>query len=303
MTKKILPHQLLVKVEFSGVNRADLAQKAGKYSPPHGHSLELGLEIYGEIVELGSEVQDFKLGDKVFGLVNGGGYAKYCILESSLALLKRDYLLPEYCASIPEAYMTALYNLKIIANLAPEQTVLIHAGASSVGLAMIQVAKLLGSQVLATVRSLHKASICNKLGATTFVIDNYNLLLDKIKDYSNQVDVIIDSVGANYLEANLKLLKPGGKLINIAVMSGNKAPLNLGLLLVKNLTIIGSTLRNQSLRLKTELTTYIKELILPQIRAGQIQLIIDKIFLKSEVELAHKYLEDNKNIGKVLLKH
>ncbi len=290
--------QMLIRVQYSGVNRADLSQKEGKYPAPEGHNPNLGLEVYGVVEKCGIDVIDFIVGDKVFALVNGGGYDNLCIVEEALAIKKPEFLNEEQCAAIPEAYMTAILNLVEIGQLQSGQSVLIHAGASGVGLAAIQLGKLLGAYIIATVRTSEKIAVCKNVGADE--VWQGSSFVDGIK---RDINLTLNPVGGNYIEYDLKILGLGGKLINIGLMAGSQSNINLNLLLRKNIQLIGSTLRNKSNEVKARLTNIIKQLILPAIESGKITIVIDKVFNIEDVESAHEYLKNNQNIGKVLLKH
>lgn len=290
--------QMLVKVQYSGVNRADLSQKEGKYLAPKGHSPNLGLEVYGVVEKCGIDISDFVVGDKIFALVNGGGYDSLCIVEEALAIKKPEFLNEKQCVAIPEAFMTAILNLVEIGQLQSGQSVLIHAGASGVGLAAIQLAKLIGAYVIATVRTSEKIVACKNVGADE--VWQGSIFVDSIKQ---DISLTLNPVGGNYIDYDLQVLGLGGKLISIGLMAGNQSNINLGLLLRKNIQLIGSTLRNKSNEVKARLTNIIKQLILPAIESGKITIVIDKVFNIEDVELAHEYLKNNQNIGKVLLKH
>ncbi len=297
-------NQILVKVQYSGVNRADLSQKEGKYPAPPGHSLILGLEVFGTVIKCGTNVTQVSIDDEIFALVNGGGYADFCVVEESLALKKPTFLTDIECASIPEAFLTAILNIIEIGNLQKGQTILIHAAASGVGLAMIQLSKLIGANIIATVRSATKIAACKTAGANTVLLQEQSpSFAQQLYSSGEQVDLVVDPVGGNYINQDLELLNFGGKLINFGLMGGSITEINLALILRKNIQLIGSTLRNKPNEIKAKLTNIIKQLILPAIQNGKILLVVDRIFDIDEVELAHSYLRKNQNIGKVLLKH
>lgn len=298
---KLESKQLLVKVQYSGVNRADLSQKEGKYQAPVGHNPNLGLEVCGVIERCGVDISEFKVGDEIFALVNGGGYDSLCVVEEALAIKRPAFLMPDQCSAIPEAYMTALLNLVVIGQLKEGQTVLLHAAASGVGLAAIQLAKLIGAYVIATVRSVKKVKACQDAGADEILIqDGQASFANNIK---REVNLVLDPAGGHYIDQDLQVLALSGKLINIGLMAGSQSNINLALLLRKNIQLIGSTLRNKSNEIKAQLTNMIKQLILPAIASGKIKIGIDKVFAIEDVELAHDYLKNNQNIGKILLKH
>ncbi|WP_410497631.1 NAD(P)H-quinone oxidoreductase [Chitinibacter sp. S2-10] len=291
--------QLLVKVAAAGVNRADLMQAQGKYPPPPGESAILGLEIAGEVVAFGQGVTDFKVGDKVFGLVAGGAYAGYCLLEQSLSVLQPNTLGAIAAASLPEAWMTAWFNLIEIGKLQAGQRVLIHAGASGVGAAAIQLAKSLGAWVSVTCGSPQKQAFCRSLGADLAINYREQDFAAEIKA-AGGVDLILDSVGGAYLAGNQRCLNSDGLMIVIGLLGGVEAQLNLGLLLVKRQRIAGSTLRSQPLVVKARLAQALREQIVPHL-GQQFQLTLDRTFALNEVAAAHDYLAQNRNLGKVVL--
>jgi len=291
--------QLLVKVNAAGVNRADIVQREGHYPPPPGASPILGLEIAGEVVEAGEHCR-FKPGDAVFGLVGGGAYAEYALLDDALAIPKPDWLDWAEAASLPEAWMTALLNLTEVGQLQAGESFLTHAGASGVGAAAIQLAKLLGAKAYASAGSADKLAFCRKLGADAAF--NYKELPgfgQWIKEQGG-VDLVLDPVGASHINENITALRRDGRLVVIGVMGGANAQLNLGQLLVKRLRVQGSTLRSQPLEVKARLAQRLAER-LEDFRAGRLQLTLDRRFALADVAAAHRYMESNANLGKIVL--
>jgi NADPH2:quinone reductase len=297
--------QLLVKVAAAGLNRADLVQASGKYPPPPGESEILGLEIAGEVVALGEGVSEFAIGDKVFGLVAGGAYAEYCLLDQSLACLQSNTLSAAEAASLPEAWMTAWLNLIEIGQLqlngkSAGQRVLIHAGASGVGAAAIQLAKACGAWVAVTTSSPEKQAFCRALGA--------DLVIDyRAQDFAAEVkaaggaDLILDTVGGSYLAGNQRCLNLDGQMIVIGLLGGAEAQLNVGLLLVKRQRITGSTLRSLPIARKAALTEALRTQVLPRIATGEFKITLNRCFTLGEAAAAHDYLASNRNLGKVVL--
>lgn len=294
-------HEVLVKVHAAGVNRADIAQREGHYPPPPGASPILGLEVAGEVVALGAKTRRFSIGDAVFGLVPGGGYAQYVCMAEELALYKPAQFSFIEAASLPEATMTAWLNLVEIGRLAATQRVCIHAGASGVGLAAIQLAKLLGAYVMTTVGSPRKVDMCRKLGADMVI--NYTTTPDFASAglAPGGVDLVLDCVGGSYLAQNIKLLNRDGHLVVIAFLGGRFAELDFAQLLGKRLTIQGSTLRNQPAEVKARLTQAMADRVVPRYLDGTLQFTIDRVFPWREVQAAHLYMESNQNIGKIIL--
>ena len=292
--------QLLVQVMAAGINRADIVQRDGHYPPPPGASAILGLEIAGVVQEV-DEGGRFQPGDAVFGLVAGGAYAEFAILEEALAIAKPDELSWVEAASLPEAWMTAWLNLVQVGKVKAGDNVLIHAGASGVGACAIQLGRLLGAHPFASAGSADKLQFCRQMGAEQAF--NYKQLphfARQVKDWGG-VDMILDPVGASYLAENLACLKQDGRLVNIGIMGGGKAELNLGLVLMKRLSIIGSTLRSQPLAVKAPLAQALASTILPAIANGSIRTTVDSCFPWQQVADAHAYMESNANLGKVVL--
>ena len=292
--------QLLVQVMAAGVNRADIVQRSGHYPPPPGASSILGLEVAGVVVEADADSR-FQEGDAVFGLIAGGGYAEYAVLDEALAIAKPDAMSWVEAASLPEVWMTAWLNLVQVGQLQAGQNILIHAGASGVGATAIQLARWLGAHPFASAGSADKLAFCQQLGAEQ--VFNYKSLpafSATIKEWGG-VDMILDPVGASYLAENMASLKQDGRLVNIGLMGGSKSELNLGLLLVKRLSLIGSTLRSQPLAAKARLAQALAQEVLPALLAGQLQLTLDSSYPWQQAAEAHAHMEANANLGKVVL--
>ena len=292
--------QLLVQVMAAGINRADIVQRDGHYPPPPGASSILGLEIAGVVVEADADSR-FQCGDAVFGLVAGGAYAEFALLDEVLAIAKPDSLSWVEAASLPEAWMTAWLNLVQVGKVKAGDNVLIHAGASGVGACAIQLARLLGAQPFASAGSEDKLRFCQDMGAVqSFNYKTTPGFAHLIKDWGG-VSMILDPVGASYLAENIASLKQDGRLVNIGIMGGGKAELNLGLVLMKRLSIIGSTLRSQPLSAKAPLAQALAETIVPAILAGTLKTAVDSCFPWQQAANAHAYMESNANLGKVVL--
>lgn len=295
-------HEIRVKVKATALNRADLLQREGKYPPPPGESPIMGLEIAGEVEKLGSEVQKWKLGDRVCGLLAGGGYAEYVTLHEDMAMPIPENLDFLAAAAIPEAFLTAFQALVWIADLKTNEKVLIHAGASGVGTAALQLVHLLGATVYVTA-SADKHALCSALGARKCIDYKTQDFATAIKEYTEGrgVDVVLDFLGASYLERNLQALAIDGRMVMLAVMGGTQTGINLGQVLMKRLRIQGSTLRARSLAYKTELTKAFMELTWSHFANGQLYPVVDKVFDWEDVAQAHLYMEANKNQGKIVL--
>ncbi|MGL6047970.1 MAG: NAD(P)H-quinone oxidoreductase [Vogesella sp.] len=293
------PGQLRVRVLAAGINRADIVQRQGHYPPPKGASPVLGLEIAG-MVDAVNGPSRFQEGDAVFGLVAGGAYAEYALLDSSAALPKPDLMSWAEAASLPEAWMTAWFNLVDIAALQPGETVLVHAGASGVGAAAIQLASLLGARVVASASSEEKRQFCRSLGADEVIDSRQPGFAANLKAQGG-VDVVLDPVGAALFDDNIAVLKPDGRLVVIGIMGGSSATLNLGLLLVKRLRLLGSTLRSQPEAVKARLAAALEAEVLPALADGRARITLDSVYPLAAVADAHRYVEDNRNLGKVVL--
>ncbi|WP_233163942.1 NAD(P)H-quinone oxidoreductase [Chromobacterium sp. ASV23] len=294
------PGKLLVRVMAAGVNRADLMQREGRYPPPPGASPLMGLEVAGWVEEA-ADGSAFQPGDAVFGLVEGGGYAEYVLMEEALAIAKPDELSWVEAASLPEAWMTAWFNLVEKAQLQAGERVLVHAGASGVGAAAIQLANMLGATAFASAGSAQKLAFCREMGARQ--VFNYRETAafgDLVKSWGG-ADVALDPVGASYLAENLQALNPDGRLVNIGLMGGLKAELDFGRLLMKRISLIGSTLRPQPLAVKARLAAALRERILPAILDGRLRAVVDSSYPWTQVADAHQYMAENRNLGKVVL--
>lgn len=299
------PGELLVKVKATALNRADLLQKSGNYPPPAGESPILGLDMAGVVEQVGSDVTRFRPGDPVFGLLPGGGYAEYCTISEELSLpIPRGWSFEE-AAALPEVFLTAWQALVWLGQIGEGETVLIHAGASGVGTAAIQLAsRLFGCRVITTAGSEEKLEVCRNLGADLAINYREEEFSERIRSETGpeSVDLIIDFIGAPYWEKNLNSLAQDGRLIILAMMGGAVGDrLRLGPLLRKRLTVRGSTLRNRDARYKKRLVAdfwdrteelFLKRELLP---------VIDSVYDWNDVEAAHRKMEENRNIGKIIL--
>lgn len=298
-------HDLLVKIESTALNRADLLQKAGKYPPPEGASPILGLEMAGIIEAVGPGVTRFVPGEKIFGLLPGGGYAEYCVLHERMGLHIPENLSYEEATAIPETFFTALQALKLLGNIQKHERVLIHAGGSGVGTAAIQLAKhLFHAHVITTAGQDNKLDTSQKLGADLAIHYKKENFADVIRSEIGKdcVDLIIDVIGSSYWQQNIDVLAMDGRLIYLAMMGGTIVKdMNLVPILRKRLTIKGSTLRNRSDEYKMRLTSDFHSYAMEFIEDGVIQPVIDSIFDWQDVEKAHERMAHNKNTGKIIL--
>lgn len=302
---KLRENELLVKVKATAVNRADLLQKMGLYPVPEGISPILGLEMSGVVEKVGASVKDWKAGDRVFSLLPGGGYAEQVTIPAEMAMKIPEEFSFEQAAAIPEVFLTAYLNLFDLGRLKANETVLIHAGASGVGTAAIQLAKESGATVIVTAGSEEKLNACRALGADYAINYKNGPFLPEVQKLTEGkgVNLILDFVGASYFQQNIDSLAVDGRIILIGTLGGGKVEeVNLSLLLFKRIQIIGSTLRSLPQSRKIELTKDFYPFALPLFESGKIKPIIDTVFDLSKAEEAHQYMEENLNTGKIILR-
>lgn len=294
---------VLVDVHATAVNRADLLQRRGFYPPPPGESEILGLEAAGVVAAVGAGVTRVRPGDRVCCLLAGGGYAEQVAVHESMALPIPDGLDFVQAAAIPEAFYTAFVNIVQEASLARGERVLVHAGASGVGTAAIQLVKARGAVAYVTAGTDDKIARCLALGAEAGVNYKTESFAERIAALTGKqgVDVILDCVGGSYLEGNVASLKPRGRLVIIGLMGGTKAEVNLGLLVSRRLRIVGSVLRTRSLAEKVAITDAFAAEVLPLFRNGTLKPIVDRVFPIADAAAAHDYVAANQNFGKVVL--
>ncbi|VEF46385.1 putative zinc-dependent NADPH:quinone oxidoreductase [Bacillus freudenreichii] len=295
----------MIKVKATALNRADLLQKRGQYPPPPGASDILGLEASGTIEEVGRNVNGWEKGDRVCALLPGGGYAQYVAIPANLAIPIPENLSFEEGAAIPEGFLTAYLNLFELGKLKEDETVLIHAGASGVGTAAIQLAREAGANIIVTAGSKEKRELCRTLGAAHVIDYKDGPFAPKVKEASEGkgVNLILDFIGAPYWEQNIGSLATDGKLVLIGTMGGAKVKeVNLLKILFKRIQVIGTTLRSQSVERKADLTKAFSEYALERFRDGRLTPIIDSIWDWEDANEAHTLMEENKNAGKIILR-
>lgn len=300
---KCHPEEVLVDIKATAVNRADLLQAMGLYPPPAGESEILGLEMAGVIVAMGDAVKGWQIGDRVLALLPGGGYAQRAAVNHQMLIRLPDSWSFAEGAAIPEVWLTAFLNLFLEGSLKAGETVMIHAGASGVGTAAIQMAREAGASVYVTAGSKPKLEKCRTLGAAltiNYKEDNFFEAAMAATD-DKGVELILDPVGGAYLNQNLKLLKENGRLVNIGLLGGSIAEMNLATVLGKSLRIIGSRMRSRPLAEKIAITGQFVERFWPMLEEGRLQPVIDKVFPIEEARAAHTYVRQNRNIGKVIL--
>ncbi|MEF3255148.1 MAG: NAD(P)H-quinone oxidoreductase [Deferribacterales bacterium] len=299
-------NQVLIKVIATSINRPDLVQREGKYPPPPGESEILGLEVAGVIEEVGAGVVGWKKGDRVMSLVGGGGYAEYAVAYANHLIPIPDSYSFEEAACICESYITAFLNVFMLGELKDGETVILHGGGGGVNTAGIQLVKALvpKSKIIVT-SAPEKIDGVKNLGVELVI--NYKETPDfseMVKEFTNKkgADVILDHVGAKYLDPNIKSLAYAGRLVIIGVISGIKAELNIGLLMVKRHKIIGSVLRSRPINEKGEIIAEFTKTVLPKLADRTIVPIISKVFPLDEVREAHRMMEDDRHFGKIVLK-
>ena len=296
--------QLLVRVRATAVNRADIMQRQGFYPAPAGASEILGLEMAGDVVASGERCLQFQKGDRVFGLLDGGGYAEYALISENMAMLIPENIGFDQMAAVPEVFLTAYQALIWHAKLRPNETVLIHAGASGVGTAAIQLAKSLNCRVIVTASCDRKLNACTALGADfgiNYTEQNFTEEVLKITEGAG-ANVIIDFIGAAYLEQNLSSIAMDGRLILLALLGGYSVDqFNILPLVSKRVTMIASTLRSRDQAYKVALTRAFSDDFLGHFGIGKLKAVVDRKFNIDQVTQAHDYMESNQNIGKIVL--
>lgn len=297
------PNEVRIRVFATALNRADLLQRAGKYPPPAGESEILGLEVAGEVESIGSDVTLHRVGDRVMALLTGGGYAELAVAHEAVVMPLPASLSFEEAAAIPEAFLTAHHALSLLAEVRRNEAVLIHAGASGVGTAAIQLMREAGATVFVTA-SAAKHSMCQKLGASyTYDYQQGNFANALLADAPAGVDVILDPVGAPYWEQNIQLLRTDGKLVLLAAMAGSKIEhVSLAPILLKRLSIMGTTLRNRPVSEKIALVQSFWRYAKERFADKTLVPVIDAVYDWTRANNAHERMGNNLNTGKIVLK-
>ncbi len=303
--------EVLVNVKASALNRADLLQRKGFYPAPEGFPERiLGLEFAGEVSEIGAEVANFNPGDRVFGITAGGAQAEFLLSDESLLASIPENLSFTEAAAVPEAFITAHDAIFTNARLKENETLMIHAVGSGVGLAALQLAKARNIKVIGTSRTADKLEKCEKLGLDFGIVTggvsfdaNPKIFAELVQHLNAEkgIDVILDLVGAAYFQANLESLNLKGRLILVGTTSGAKAELNFSQVMSKRLKIIGTVLRSRAGGEKAEATAAFAAEVVPLLADGTLKPNIDQIFKIEEIQKAHEYLESNASFGKVVL--
>jgi NADPH2:quinone reductase len=302
-TPKPAAGQILVKVAAAGVNRPDVMQRAGLYPPPPGHSPLPGLEVAGEVAALGAGVTRWKLGDKVCALVNGGGYAQYCIAEEPVALPIPAGLDMVHAGAVPETYFTVWNNVFERGRLTAGEWFLVHGGTSGIGTTAIQLAKAFGARVIATAGSAEKCKACLEIGADRAV--NYRsedfVAAAREATGGRGVDVTLDMVGGDYTERNIAAAAEEGRIVQIAVLGGADVKINIARLMMKRVTLTGSTLRPRTREAKAGFARALEAKVWPLLASGKVGVVMDSTFPLAKAADAHRRLESGAHVGKVVL--
>lgn len=295
--------EILIKVAAAGINRPDVFQRKGAYPPPPGAPDTPGLEVSGTVVATGKGAQRWKAGDEVCALVAGGGYAEYCTAPEVQALPVPQGIGLVDAAAIPETFFTVWTNVFDRARLSDGESLLVHGGSSGIGTTAIQIATALGATVYATAGSQEKCAVCVELGATQAINYREADFEAEIKAATDKrgVDVILDMVAGDYIMKNIRLLAPEGRLVFIAFLKGSKAEVDFNRVMRNRLSILGSTLRPQSVDAKGRIAARLHEIVWPLIEAGRVKPVIDTRLPLAEAAQGHALMESSQHIGKIVL--
>lgn len=293
--------ELLVRVHGTAINRADILQRLGLYPPPPGASEILGLEIVGEVVRPAGR---WKKGERVMAVIAGGGYAQLATVPAAQAMPVPDAMSYEQAAALPEAYQTAYLNMFLLGKLKRGESVLVHAGASGVGTAAIQLARAAGARVLVTAGTDDKLAFCRNLGAEVLINYKKEKFSERVLAATDKrgVDLILDFIGASYWNDNLTALANYGRMTIIGFLGGDKGELNLGLMMRKSLTVMSTTLRRTPADKKEELIKALGDFANARFKSGELKPIVDSVYPLERAADAHRHMESNRNIGKIVLK-
>ncbi|MDG4575850.1 MAG: NAD(P)H-quinone oxidoreductase [Defluviicoccus sp.] len=295
--------EVLIKVAAAGVNRPDVIQRTGHYPPPPGASDVLGLEVAGVVVGTGEGVTEPALGEQVCALVISGGYAEYCVAPAPLCLPVPAPLSLIEAAGLPETCFTVWTNVFERGRLQAGESFLVHGGTSGIGTTAIPLAKALGARVFATAGSAEKCQVCRDLGAEIAINHRSEDFVAVVKAATGRrgVDVILDMVGGDYIQRNISALAPDGRLVQIAFLKGSKAELDLMPVMLKRLTVTGSTLRARPVAEKASIAAALKAKVWPLLEAGQLKPVIHTTLPLAQAAEAHRLMESNRHIGKIIL--
>ena len=295
--------EVLIAVAYAGVNRPDISQRAGSYPPPVDASPIPGLEVSGTIAAVAGDVIGWKVGDAVCALVAGGGYAQYCVAPAAWCLPIPAPLTLEQAAGLPENYFTVWNNLFDRAHLARGETALIHGGSSGIGLTAIQLAKAFGAAVITTAGSADKVAFCKAIGADHAIDYRTQDFVAEVARITGKrgVNVVLDMVGGDYIEKNLRCLGNDGRMSIIAFQHGSRVECDWVNIMAKRLTITGSTMRRSPFERKAAIARELRETVWPLFGDGALKLVIDSVFPLADAAAAHRRMETSAHIGKILL--
>ena len=295
--------EVLIAVEAAGVNRPDVLQRQGVYPPPKGASDLLGMEVAGQVVERGPGATRFKAGDAVCALTNGGGYAEFCLVPEAMTLPVPQGLSFVEAAALPETVFTVWHNVFERAGLKAGEWLLVHGGASGIGTTAIQMGRLFGAKVMVTAGTAEKVRACEELGAVRAINYRDEDFVEVVKEVTagHGADVILDMVGGSYIERDLRTAAAEARIVQIAFLEGSKVEVDLMRLMMRRLTLTGSTLRAQSLEAKARMAKAIEQLVWPLIEAGKVKPVIDSTFKLTDAASAHARIDDPAHIGKIVL--
>ena len=297
------PSDVLIRVRHAGVNRPDCIQRAGHYPPPPGASPIIGLEVAGTVVAIGANVVGWDVGDEVCALTPGGGYAEYCVTPAGHCLpLPSDLLLLE-AESIPENAFTVWHNVFERGRLAAGETILVHGGTSGIGYTAIQYAKAFGARVIATVGSDDKAAFCRKIGADHAINYKTHDFVAEVATLTNKrgVEVILDMVGGDYIARNLRCIALEGRLVIIAFLHGSRVEVDWMPIMLKRLTVTGSTMRASPVERKVAIAAALRERVWPLYASGRVMPVIHRVFPLADAAAAHALMESSQHVGKIML--
>ncbi|MEM7544097.1 MAG: NAD(P)H-quinone oxidoreductase [Pseudomonadota bacterium] len=295
--------EILIRIAASGVNRPDCLQRAGAYPPPPGASDLPGLEAAGEVVAIGTSVTRWKLGDKVCALLAGGGYADYAVTHQDHALPVPEGMSMEKAAALPETFFTVWTNVFDRGRLQAGETFLVHGGSSGIGTTAIQLAKAFGARVFTTVGNSKKAKTCETLGAEVAINYKDADFVEVIREATGKrgTDLILDMVGGDYIQRNIKLAADQGRIVQIAFLHGPQADVNFVQVMLKRLTITGSTLRPRSIEEKATIADNLRTKVWPLLDSGQVKPVMARTFAMDDAAKAHALMESSDHIGKIVL--
>jgi putative PIG3 family NAD(P)H quinone oxidoreductase len=298
------PGSLRISVAATAVNRADLLQRQGLYPPPPGESKILGLECAGEVIEVAPDVEGWSVGDRAMALLGGGGYAEEVVVAAGCAMRVPERLSLEEAAGIPEVFLTVFLNVFQLARLPDGGSALVHGGGSGIGTAAIQLVKAAGGTIFVTAGTSRKCELCEELGADLAINYRSGDFSQACREQTDGrgVDVVLDSIGAPYLEKNLASLAMEGRLVLIGLMGGPQAEISLAQLLARRLQVIGSTLRGRPIEEKSAITSAFEARFGPMLEKGSIRPVIDRILPLEEAPAAHRAVKASEHFGKVVLR-